>query len=201
MQMQNLEKCIPSIKLVYAVFEKAGYDKDKIYQLMKEDNILASLQKGQTGITYWSVGQALANQDAGRGSWTNEDPSWQNIARDLDNKAGHAMGIAAHRMLASVPTAGLTRDVSLSYKPLSILTHPLQKEDGIVLESAPAAGPTRDVSLSYKPILTLTPPLQKEDGHIVLKLETTGVAPILSGQLHVKLDEFESNSAARVTIQ
>jgi hypothetical protein len=123
MQMQNVEKCNPSIQLVYATFEEAGYDTDKITQRMKERKILDSLQKGQTRITYWSVGQELAHQDAGRGSWTNEDLSWQGIARDLDTKAGNTSSAVVRMVtLESAPKAGPTHDVSLLNKPISILT-------------------------------------------------------------------------------
>ncbi|KAL0570071.1 hypothetical protein V5O48_011889 [Marasmius crinis-equi] len=153
-QMQNLEKCIPSIKLVYATFEKAGYDKDKIAQLMKEGDILDSLQKGQTNITYRSIGQELANQDSGRGSWTNEDPSWQVIAAALDAQAGIAGGGA---------------------KAVALRMATSEKE---------TAGPT----------------LEHGDGYIVLKLTKSEAAPVISGQLHVKLDGFEGDDAARALI-
>jgi hypothetical protein len=83
--MDQLGKCVPSIKAIYQAYEDMGYDKDKILEKFKDHNWLKSLQTESADITYKSVGQELADQDSRRSSWTNEDPDWHSIANDLDS--------------------------------------------------------------------------------------------------------------------
>ncbi|KAH8822204.1 hypothetical protein DL96DRAFT_1748326 [Flagelloscypha sp. PMI_526] len=85
MQMDLLLQSLPAIRAVYEAFEEVGYDKEKILQKFKNGNWLKSLESDSKKITYHDAGQELYNMDVRRGSWMNEDPSWQGICSQLDS--------------------------------------------------------------------------------------------------------------------
>jgi hypothetical protein len=95
--MDELGKCLPSIKAVYECYDELGYDKDKILQKFKDHHWVQSLKAGSAEITYKSVGQELADQDSSQGSFTNEDPDWHSLADSLD------AGLLANQALSNPP--------------------------------------------------------------------------------------------------
>lgn len=75
------------------MFESEGYNPDQIVKKLKDGNFLVSLDIISNKITYMQVGQALADQDHQRGSWTNEDPDWRSLAANLDKTTGDAVAV------------------------------------------------------------------------------------------------------------
>ncbi|KAG6813840.1 hypothetical protein H0H92_006784 [Tricholoma furcatifolium] len=87
---------IGAIKRIYAIFEKQGYDKDKIIQELRESDTLVDLQKSTAKITYLQVARCLLQMDETRlgGSWRNEDPNLEDLAKSLDAGLEAKKGIA-----------------------------------------------------------------------------------------------------------
>ncbi|KAI0784714.1 hypothetical protein C8Q75DRAFT_809890 [Abortiporus biennis] len=138
MQMEELEKTIPGIQALYQSYESLNYNQAAILNAFKKNpGFLTSLKTGTALITYQSVGQAPADQDARRGSWTNEDPNWM-----------------------------APRSLSHSHGPLTID------------ENEP------DV----------------HDGEMMIKLLDDDIADTLSGMLHLKLRDIESDHCAKVYV-
>ena len=64
--------------------ESTGFSPDAIIDLLKNSGIAHSIQEDLKPETFYTAAQELNILDNRRGSWTNEDPNWESVARELD---------------------------------------------------------------------------------------------------------------------
>jgi len=116
-QIQSMDDIVPTIKTLYEVVIESGItDKEKIKQiLVKRGSGIAD-----KGWSYYRTAQDLNNMDRSRGSWTNEDPNWESMARNLDNQspsrsfAMRSAPRAAYLMMAAAPPAAGAAPIHLN---------------------------------------------------------------------------------------
>ncbi|KAG6817520.1 hypothetical protein H0H87_007488 [Tephrocybe sp. NHM501043] len=178
---RNMKENIGGIKIIYAIFEKQGYNKEKIIQELRESDTLIDLQKQSLQLTHMQVTRDLLEMDKTRigGSWRDEDPAWEGIAGSLDAEV-EAKKIAA---IGSPPLVA------------SNVRGPLASEQRILRMG--------DDGLEYVVPETSARSLGKRfQAHkkeaVSIRALFKDVAPILQGPVTIILKEFVNDTSAAV---
>ncbi|KAG6850758.1 hypothetical protein H0H93_008796 [Arthromyces matolae] len=87
-QISHLHHDIGGIRKIYAIFENAGYNKDKIVEEIRNLGTLEFLQSEVQKVTHLRVARELLEADETRvgGSWRDEDPDLEEYAQALDEE-------------------------------------------------------------------------------------------------------------------
>ncbi|KAF7353964.1 hypothetical protein MVEN_01082800 [Mycena venus] len=205
---------ISGIKKLYAIFEKAGYNKDTIIKELREGDVMSNLQESAAAASYYEVAKGLVEHDRTRpgGAWTNEDPGWENIARSLDTElaakklAARANAFAFNpTMLISASAASPRIATSTSHiQPMGLMANNLTTEyqndemrkcDRSLsrLEYMKDHGMDYKLPLSQKTTAQITVVLQPKDSKTV--------SPLLQGPMRLSLESFLNATAAVVHVQ
>jgi len=84
--LDNLYLWMPIFENVYLAFDKSGYTQDAIISLLQTTDLGKPVQADLKDETFYAIARDLRVMDEGRGSWINEDPNWEDLARRLQSQ-------------------------------------------------------------------------------------------------------------------
>ncbi|KAJ8520443.1 hypothetical protein ONZ45_g2738 [Pleurotus djamor] len=122
--IDNLNTWIPSITAIYQAYEEAGYDPEKIIERFKTKGLMKPLEQDLRDDSFRQAAVDLNEIDRNRGSWTNEDPNWEEIVNRLQSNASsarsEAFAVAADSVMKA-STISFAVGADRMQKPVEIL--------------------------------------------------------------------------------